>query len=62
MIQEDEFEEPEGLEKGLVTKFIFEKLRRCEMSCSCLILICHICAAIDVIFSENFIIYVFSMK
>lgn len=49
LLKEDEFEEPEGLEQGLVTKFIFNKLTRCEMSCSCFIIISHICSTIDVI-------------
>lgn len=49
MLEEDEFEEPEGLEKGLVTKFIFKKLQRCEMCISCFIIISHICSALDVI-------------
>lgn len=49
-MKEDEFEEPEALEQGLVTKFIFNKLTRCEMSCSCFIIISHICSTIDVIY------------
>lgn len=48
ILQEDEFEEPEGLEKGIVTKFIFRKLTRCEMGCSCFIIIAQICASVDV--------------
>lgn len=49
ILQEDEFEEPEGIEQGVATKFFYNQLIRCEMTSSCMIIICHICATIDVI-------------